>query len=405
MDEMIQGGPRGASFEDFAEYEKAFDQEVGRVELGFVRIGYMLRYAVDTDILQGSGYTSMEEFAYDKYKIDKSQASRFIGINRRFSEGGYSDRLKEQFKGYGVAKLGELLTLPDEIIEVLPEELSRSAIQTVKKEIREEEKISDLEVMMEEPERSGGTLLDQWMEAYFKEHPEKYLRIHNLYLGTDRERMTADILAPSGAAAETARIPGTGKMILAIKGNDQAPVLMNVRTMEKESCSWSDCVEALRRLCPYTTEPKQAYEQHYGIPFPEGTPDQKTEKKLEVPKKKEGQPKPQKPEKPPVAPVQQEQEKESEAPPAEPPKPEELLQERQMELEEYQGVVPENCIVCHDGTEVVQPRETLREEGIRLADELAQWMRTGTVSYAGQAEGIALRLVEIIREITNEEHS
>ena len=75
----------------------------------------------------------MEEFAYAKYKIDKSQASRFIGINRRFSENGYSDRLKEQFQGYGVAKLGELLTLPDEIIEVLPEELSRSAIQTVKR--------------------------------------------------------------------------------------------------------------------------------------------------------------------------------------------------------------------------------------------------------------------------------
>ena len=38
MDEMIQGRPQGASFTDFAEYEKAFDQEVDRVELGFVRI-------------------------------------------------------------------------------------------------------------------------------------------------------------------------------------------------------------------------------------------------------------------------------------------------------------------------------------------------------------------------------
>ncbi len=402
MDEMIQGKPQGASFTDFAAYEKAFDQEVDRVELGFVRIGYMLRYALDTDILQGSGYTSMEDFAYAKYKIDKSQASRFIGINRRFSEGGYSDRLKEQFKGYGVAKLGELLTLPDEIIEVLPEELSRSAIQAVKKEIREEEKISDLEIMMEEPERSGGSLLDQWMEVHFREHPDKYLQIRTLYLGTDRERIAADILAPSGTAAETARIPGTGKMILAIKGSDQDPILMNVRTMEKETYSWSDCVEALRRLCPYTVEPKQAYEQHYGIPFPEEIPDKKSEKKPEAHKKKEIQP--QKPEKPPVAPVQQKTEKEPEASPAEsvPPK---ISQERQMELEEYQGVVPESCIVCHDGTEVVQTIETLRAEGIRLADELAQWMRTGTVSYAGQAEGIALRLAEIIRQITDEEHN
>ena len=409
MDEMIQERPQGASFADFAEYEKAFDKEVDRVELGFVRIGYMLRYALDTDILQGSSYTSMEEFAYAKYKIDKSQASRFIGINRRFSEGGYSDRLKEQFKGYGVAKLGELLTLPDEIIEVLPEDLSRSAIQTVKKEIREEEKISDLEIMMEEPEGNGGSLLDQWMEVYFREHPEKYLQIRNLYLGTDWERMAADILAPSGTAAETARIPGTGKMILAIKGSDQNPVLMNVRTMEKESYSWPECAESLRRLCPYTMEPKRAYEQHYGIAFPEKTPeellDKKRQKEQDPPKKKENPPKPQSSPKTSVAPVQQKTEKEAGPLPSEPRQLEGIQEERQMELDEYQGVVPENCIVCHDGTEVVSPRETPREEGIRLADELAQWMRTGTVSYAGQAEGIALRLAEIIRQIVNEEHS
>lgn len=409
MDEMIQERPQGASFADFAEYEKAFDEEVDRVELGFVRIGYMLRYALDTDILQDSSYTSMEEFAYAKYKIDKSQASRFIGINRRFSEGGYSDCLKEQFKGYGVAKLGELLTLPDEIIEVLPEDLSRSAIQTVKKEIREEEKISDLEIMMEEPEGNGGSFLDQWMEVYFREHPEKYLQIRNLYLGTDWERMAADILAPSGTAAETARIPGTGKMILAIKGSDQNPVLMNVRTMEKESYSWPECAESLRRLCPYTMEPKRAYEQHYGIPFPEKTPeellDKKRQKEQDPPKKKENPPKPQSSPKTSVAPVQQKTEKEAGPLPSEPRQLEGIQEERQMELDEYQGVVPENCIVCHDGTEVVSPRETPREEGIRLADELAQWMRTGTVSYAGQAEGIALRLAEIIRQIVNEEHS
>ena len=409
MDEMIQERPQGASFADFAEYEKAFDEEVDRVELGFVRIGYMLRYALDTDILQDSSYTSMEEFAYAKYKIDKSQASRFIGINRRFSEGGYSDCLKEQFKGYGVAKLGELLTLPDEIIEVLPEDLSRSAIQTVKKEIREEEKISDLEIMMEEPEGNGGSLLDQWMEVYFREHPEKYLQIRNLYLGTDWERMAADILAPSGTAAETARIPGTGKMILAIKGSDQNPVLMNVRTMEKESYSWPECAESLRRLCPYTMEPKRAYEQHYGIPFPEKTPeellDKKRQKEQDPPKKRENPPKPQSSPKTSVALVQQKTEKEAGLLPSESRQLEGIQEERQMELDEYQGVVPENCIVCHDGTEVVSPRETPREEGIRLADELAQWMRTGTISYAGQAEGIALRLAEIIRQIVNEEHS
>ena len=77
----------------------------------------------------------MEEFAMKEYRIDKSQASRFININIRFSVGGYSDKLEDRYIG-GMAwqSWGELLTLPDEIINVLPPELTRAGIQEVKKE-------------------------------------------------------------------------------------------------------------------------------------------------------------------------------------------------------------------------------------------------------------------------------
>lgn len=362
--------------------------------------------ALVTPLTAAFGKLDIEAAELEPYEIMED----WLGyIRLRCTE---SPEMAEAVRRWGKSLKGciaALLTWSFKNQRPVPEDLSRSAIQTVKKEIREEEKISDLEIMMEEPEGNGGSLLDQWMEVYFREHPEKYLQIRNLYLGTDWERMAADILAPSGTAAETARIPGTGKMILAIKGSDQNPVLMNVRTMEKESYSWPECAESLRRLCPYTMEPKRAYEQHYGIAFPEKTPeellDKKRQKEQDPPKKKENPPKPQSSPKTSVAPVQQKTEKEAGPLPLEPRQLEGIQEERQMELDEYQGVVPENCIVCHDGTEVVSPRETPREEGIRLADELAQWMRTGTVSYAGQAEGIALRLAEIIRQIVNEEHS
>ena len=140
---------RLGTFAGYADYKKAFDAEVRRTETGFVRIGYMLRIAVDTEILKESGYANMEEFAWKEYRIDKSQASRFMGINKRFSEGGYSDRLQDRFEGYGVAKLGELLTLSDAVIEAIPPALSRTEIQEIKKEIKEEQRITDLEVMME----------------------------------------------------------------------------------------------------------------------------------------------------------------------------------------------------------------------------------------------------------------
>ena len=176
-----QNAAEVAGYATYEQYKAAFDAEARRVEMGFVRIGYMLRIAQDTNILEGSGYANMEEFAMKEYRIDKTQASRFININMRFSAGGYSDKLADRFMGYGVAKLGELLSLPDEIIDVLPPELTRSEIQEVKKEIREEQKISDLEVLMEEktePEEDM-TILEQWMDMYMRDNPEKFLKIKN----------------------------------------------------------------------------------------------------------------------------------------------------------------------------------------------------------------------------------
>lgn len=40
--------------------------------------------------------------------IDKTQVSRFIHINDKFAENGYSDHLLPEYQGYGYAKL----TLP-----------------------------------------------------------------------------------------------------------------------------------------------------------------------------------------------------------------------------------------------------------------------------------------------------
>ena len=225
MDEMVIKPAEGArEFKSFVEFEAAFDAEVRRVDVGFVRIGYYLRVAKDTNILQDSGYANMEEFAWKKYKIDKSQASRFININIRFSEGGYSDRLIDQFTGYGVAKLGELLTLPDEIIEELPPELTRSEIQEVKKEFREEQKISELEVMMEEkpePEEEM-TILEQWMDMYMRDNPERFLQIKQIYLSEDKVQTALDILAPAGRCGNGKNI-GSGTADVVGKGKRSEP--------------------------------------------------------------------------------------------------------------------------------------------------------------------------------------
>lgn len=256
----------------YAEFKKALDNELHQAAAGFVRIGYLLKVARDTDILYESGYKSLPEFAQVEYGLTKDIVSRYIAINDRYSEGGYSEHLKEQYQGYGVAKLAEMLILSDEVINSIPPQLTRDKIQAIKKEIREEEKITDLEVMLEEPDAAPEGVdnnLKKWMLVYFKEHSEEYIKGKRIYLAEEQSEAALDLLAPSGIEVKMARIPGLGKLMLSIKGLDNPLELLNVRNNEKEEYSWADCVKALKSLCPYTTDPKQAWEELYGEKFPE----------------------------------------------------------------------------------------------------------------------------------------
>ncbi len=126
--------------------------ELNKAAISFVRIGYLLKTARDTDILKDTEYSDVNEFAQKEFGLDRSQVSRFMRINDRFSISGYSEQLKVEYEGYGSAKLSLMLTLPDEINEELSPEMSKSDIQAVKEDYDEEQKITDLEVMREDKE-------------------------------------------------------------------------------------------------------------------------------------------------------------------------------------------------------------------------------------------------------------
>lgn len=428
MNEILKSG----TFASYETYKEAFDAEVKRTELGFVRIGYMLRVAKDTDILKESGYATMEEFAWNEYRMDKSQTSRFIKINQRFSVDGYSDQLQERFRGFGVAKLGEMLTLPAEVIEILSPKLSRSDIQDIKREIQEEQNVTDLEVMMEEPNEAQEAMdssLKRFAHQYIHDNP-KSLEGLCAAVKLDGEQMTGylmDLLAPSGYAVHMARIQGTGKMMLTISGKNQPLNLMNVRTNEKEEYDWKDLKDILHRLI-MDTDPETCWGALYEEPYPPAEEDEEKEKarRTEVQraqKDKERQEREATAQKQAVAPVQPEtqaapepKEEPREEPAQEPqetgafpmPEPQEDVPASpqpavQMELEDYPGVAPDKYITCHNGTQVTEPKGGLRDEGCRLAEEVMQWMRTGTMEYARETQRNIARLGEIMKEIVQDE--
>lgn len=285
----------------YGEFRDTLKNELQKSAEGFVRIGYLLKMARDSDILKYSRYMTVNDFAKGEFGLTKDQVSRFIAINERFSEGGNSDRLDEKYTAFGYAKLTEILTLPDEVIDTLSPELTRREIQDVKKDIKEEEKISDLEVLMEGQKEEQQELnnLQKVLHQYFYDNRKDYLNmkavIESASAGAEETEHTFDVLAPSGIAVKTVRIRGVGLFMVSFKGKDNPVELLNTRTNEKEEHSWSDFISSLQDLFNHKAGKKE-WSEEYGEPYEE--PVKKPEEKPE--------------EKPEVAPVQQRPE-ESEA--------------------------------------------------------------------------------------------
>ncbi len=288
------------TYQSYKEYKAELDTELQKSAEGFVRIGYLLKLARDTDVLKESGYASVNEFAQAEYNIDKSMVSRFIGINDRFSEGGNSPQLKEQYRNFGYSKLAIMLQLPDSINEELSPAFSKSEIQAIKEEYDSEMKKTDLEVLMEEKPGGQQDMEDDLSKAVRQlgyDNPEMYKEIYRAIAKEDSSykapqeangyKALQEALAPAGEGICSIRIPGTGRMLLSIKGIDSDITLTNIRTGEKKGYTWESLHRAAWGLVRIDSRnAEESWIKVYMEPFP-------VEKE---------------PEKPKVAPVQQKKE-------------------------------------------------------------------------------------------------
>lgn len=259
-------------FDRYIDFKQEFDREYRSQTEGYIKMGYLLKVARDTDILRGSGYKSIAEFAWNEYKIRDDAVSRMIDVNDRFSEGGYSDKLDGKYQGYGASLLAEMITMSDAVIDALPPGTTREVIREVKKEIREEEKVSDLEVLIEgQDSRQQGmeSNLAKALHQYYRENMRSYPEMYKaVKAGGDLEDTALRVLAPSGVGVKTVRIQGIGKIMLSIKGRNQSLELVNIRTNETELYTWEDCAEIMLKMCTGKNY-RAAFEALYGEEYPE----------------------------------------------------------------------------------------------------------------------------------------
>ena len=366
----------------YQEYKAELDAELTKTAESFVRIGYLLKVARDTDILAESGYATVTDFAKAEYGIDKTQVSRFIHINDKFAEGGYSDHLLPEYQGYGYAKLTLMMSLPDAVNEGLSPNYSKAEIQSIKDEVDAESKVTDIERMLEqaEPVEKEQSRAERVIRQLACDEPELFVEIAKCL--KDESWTIEDIkerMAPDGERTFSIRIPGEGRCMLMLSSEADARIV-NVRTNEADTAGWGELGKAWMALMNFDMEPEKRWSELFCMPYPvkkaavAPVQPQKQEKKpSKVVKAKPEKPKQEtlhavEPSIPVPDPVEQEPE---EPEPVAEQTEEDLPGQQDMETD-YKEVMPESAINPPCETDM-EPEKLTREQSmiLSLVDQLS----------------------------------
>ncbi len=274
----------------YNEYRQDVMQELSKASESFVRIGYLLKVARDTDVLKGTEYESdYLAFAEGEFGLDKSQVSRFIRINDKFSVGGNSVELLPQYQGFGTRKLGIMIMLPEELTEELSPDYTVEEINEIKEVVKEEQEITPVEAMVE---RMGSNISDETplieycIEKILEDTPDTYVDIMK-----DLSR-AYKILAPVSEMMYIVKVQGIGKIITTF--HDDNVTLFNARTGSKETVERAAVVETVKKvLLPFMkpNNPEESYSIQFGKEFPKKEEPKKEPKKIERVKNETKKPK------------------------------------------------------------------------------------------------------------------
>lgn len=168
----------------------------------FVHIGYRLKQIRDSGMYDGAA--DVFEFAAREFGLGKSTVSRFIAINEKYSEGGNSLELKDEFRGFSSSKLSEMLTLPDSEIQLITEKTTIREIRELKKfNSQEPEEKPEEETPAAAGEGDGATgPLAGCLEDFFRTRRDM---LNSVMKHLDAEpteyKEAAELMAPSGQAS------------------------------------------------------------------------------------------------------------------------------------------------------------------------------------------------------------
>ena len=329
----------------------------------FVAIGYRLKQIRDTEAYRQDGYNTIFEFAEKELGLTKSLTSRFMAINDKYSVGGNSLELREEFIGLGKSRLSEMLTMD-------PEDYVLITDQTSIKDIRE---IKRMEKAAGENED-----LTKFQEVLRKEYASKDRRKELIEIAN--AKCIDDIKA--AVIPEGYRLMKKG--VLVIKFEDEKITVRTMGVSGVQELTWSEILN----------EYDQAFDLGAADPWKAAYGEIEEEVKPE-PKKVEKKPeskKPTKAESMPVATSQQE---------------EQVVGQTSIE-KDFPEYLPEDLKVEIEQTNKVEVPETVmddRRHKLKLAKMFFNDMQTGRKPFDLQKNDREYQLGDVIeyREMDNGE--
>ena len=164
----------------WVEIKQKLRQELIGVKRSFVRIGYMLRQIDDQKGYEQDGYKSIAEFAQKELGLHPSTTTRFMEINREYSIGGYSERLREEYEDLSRSQLEEMLKLPEEDRAMIEPAASRESIRDLKRfnAAPPEQPVTDCHQLDGEGQQADK--LTDLIESCFHDHQEELNAVFSL---------------------------------------------------------------------------------------------------------------------------------------------------------------------------------------------------------------------------------
>ncbi|MCM1192913.1 MAG: hypothetical protein NC123_15605 [Butyrivibrio sp.] len=190
MEEMQQ-----ITLDQWLAWKEDIRQKLQETAGNFVHIGFRLKQIRDSGMLDGAA--NIFEFALKEYGLSKSSTSRFIAINEKFSEGGNSLELKEEYRAIGSSKLAEMLTLTDAECSLITERTTVNEIRELKNFSRQQ--VPALESGAGDPGGAAQALtpLQKCLTDYFRDKKEMLNGIIAAIRNVDY-KAAVELMNPSG---------------------------------------------------------------------------------------------------------------------------------------------------------------------------------------------------------------